>query len=207
MAKKRVALRNLKTNMIVANDVYTLHDQLIIPQHTVLNEEIIERLRSYSIPFVIIDEDQVPPEKIFSALDGPTLSERIQESKEFIEFKKVYKKQAASFKKMLDSAVFSETPLDTQELLETSMSLLAQARNSLHIFDILHNMHETDDVTYAHSINVSLLSVIIGQWVGFSKDDLDTLCVGGLLHDVGKLLIRKVSCIKKEDYLPTNMKL
>lgn len=203
MAKKRVSLRNLSPNMVVANDVYTMHDQLIIPQHTVLNDEIIERLKSYAIPYVIIDESAVPTSQIVSSLGEQTLSERIQESVEFREFKKVYKQQAESFKKMIDGAVYSGATLDTHELLDTSMSLLAKSRNSLHIFDILHNMHETDDITYAHSINVSLLCVIIGQWVGFPKKDLDVLCVGGLLHDVGKLLIPD-SIMFKKGKLSTN---
>jgi len=203
MAKKRVSLRNLAPNMVVANDVYTMHDQLIIPQHTVLSEEIIERLTAYSIPYVIIDDTEVPASQVISSLGESTLSERIQESVEFKEFQNVYKKQAASFKKMLDGAVFSGSTLDTQELLDTSMTLLSKSRNSLHIFDMLHNMHETDDITYAHSINVSLLCVIIGQWVGFPKKDLDVLCVGGLLHDVGKLLIPD-SIMYKEGKLTSN---
>ena len=203
MAKQRVSLRNLTPNMIVANDVYTMHDQLIIPQHTVLNDEIIDRLKSYSIPYVIIDDEGIQTNQILSSRGESTLSERIQESIEFKEFKDVYQKQAAKFKKMLESAVYSGETLDTEELLDTSMTLLAKSRNSLHIFDILHNMHETDDVTYAHSINASLLCVIIGQWVGFSKKDLDVLCIGGLLHDIGKLLIPD-SIMYKKGRLTTN---
>lgn len=203
MAKTRISLRNLTPNMVVANDVYTMHDQLIIPQHTVLNDEIINKLKSYSIPYVVIDDTEVPAAQIISSLGESTLSERIQESVEFKEFKQVYKKQAESFKKMLDGAVFSGDTIDTQELLDTSMTLLANSRNSLHIFDMLHNMHEVDDITYAHSINVSLLCVIIGQWVGFPKKDLDVLCVGGLLHDVGKLLIPD-SVIYKKGKLSSN---
>ena len=46
-----------------------------------------------------------------------------------------------------------------------------------------------DEYTYAHSVNVSILSVAIGQTLGFSRDTLANLGVAGLLHDVGKLTI------------------
>ncbi len=46
-----------------------------------------------------------------------------------------------------------------------------------------------DEYTYAHCVNVSILSIAIGQTLGFSRSALANLGVGGLLHDVGKLTI------------------
>jgi HD-GYP domain-containing protein (c-di-GMP phosphodiesterase class II) len=46
-----------------------------------------------------------------------------------------------------------------------------------------------DEYTYAHCVNVSILSVAIGQTLGFSRGALASLGVAGLLHDVGKLTI------------------
>ena len=44
---------------------------------------------------------------------------------------------------------------------------------------------------YEHSIDVALISAIIGMQFHLSKDCLWALCLGALLHDVGKLLIPK----------------
>jgi HD-GYP domain-containing protein (c-di-GMP phosphodiesterase class II) len=46
-----------------------------------------------------------------------------------------------------------------------------------------------DEYTYAHSVNVSILSVAIGHTLGFSRGALANLGVAALLHDVGKLKI------------------
>lgn len=46
-----------------------------------------------------------------------------------------------------------------------------------------------DEYTYAHCVNVSILSVAIGHTLGFSRNVLANLGVAGLLHDVGKLSI------------------
>jgi len=46
-----------------------------------------------------------------------------------------------------------------------------------------------DEYTYAHCVNVSILSIAIGQTLGFPRSALANLGVGGLLHDVGKLTI------------------
>ncbi len=52
-------------------------------------------------------------------------------------------------------------------------------------------MREIDDTTFAHSINVALISAVIGRWMKFSEDDVQILMSCGLFHDVGKLLIPK----------------
>jgi HD-GYP domain-containing protein (c-di-GMP phosphodiesterase class II) len=46
-----------------------------------------------------------------------------------------------------------------------------------------------DEYTYAHSVNVSILSIAIGQTLGLSRGVLANLGVGALLHDVGKLAV------------------
>jgi len=50
-------------------------------------------------------------------------------------------------------------------------------------------MKKHDEYTYVHCVNVSILSVALGQTLGLSRDALANLGVGGLLHDVGKLTI------------------
>ena len=46
-----------------------------------------------------------------------------------------------------------------------------------------------DEYTYAHCVNVSILSVAIGQTLGCPRGVLANLGIAGLLHDVGKLSI------------------
>lgn len=46
-----------------------------------------------------------------------------------------------------------------------------------------------DDYTFAHSVNVSILSTIIGVDVGLSREKLEELALGAMLHDLGKTKI------------------
>ena len=65
-------------------------------------------------------------------------------------------------------------------------SILGRTRNSLHLLDMMQCLRGFDDLTYTHSMNVALICNVIGSWAGFSKDDLNTLMLCGLLHDIGK---------------------
>jgi HD-GYP domain-containing protein (c-di-GMP phosphodiesterase class II) len=46
-----------------------------------------------------------------------------------------------------------------------------------------------DNYTFTHSVNVSVLALAVGRAAGLSEDELRTLGIGSLLHDIGKLKI------------------
>lgn len=57
-----------------------------------------------------------------------------------------------------------------------------------------------DEYTYAHCINVSLLSIAIGRRMRLPRSALATLGVAALLHDIGKLAV-PAEILKKPDAL------
>jgi HD-GYP domain-containing protein (c-di-GMP phosphodiesterase class II) len=48
-------------------------------------------------------------------------------------------------------------------------------------------IRDYDDYTFAHSINVAILSMCLGRRIGISKTSLHRLGICGLFHDLGKL--------------------
>lgn len=57
-----------------------------------------------------------------------------------------------------------------------------------------------DNYTYYHSVNVGVLSIVVGVALGMNKTNLYKLGVGALLHDIGKVFIDK-DIIEKPDSL------
>ena len=53
----------------------------------------------------------------------------------------------------------------------------------------LFDMKVYDSYTFFHCVNVTVLSVIIGMGVGFSKNKLVNLAYAALLHDLGKVFV------------------
>lgn len=54
---------------------------------------------------------------------------------------------------------------------------------------ILDGVRNHDDYTYAHSMRVATLLSLLGHAAGFKNDEQLLLASGGLLHDVGKMMI------------------
>jgi len=57
------------------------------------------------------------------------------------------------------------------------------------LFLCLSTIKDYDDYTYAHSVNVAILSLCLGNRIGLSRSSLEHLGICGLFHDLGKVEI------------------
>jgi HD-GYP domain-containing protein (c-di-GMP phosphodiesterase class II) len=64
-------------------------------------------------------------------------------------------------------------------------------------------LRDYDEYTFTHSVNVCIISVIIGQKLGLSKAQLYELGLGALFHDIGKQRI-DADVLNKPDGLSEN---
>lgn len=87
------------------------------------------------------------------------------------------------------SAVEQSGQLDVNELQKISdtimMEVIGRPENLLQLTDI--RLH--DKYTFAHSVNVAIISAMIGRLLKIPKAELSILTLGGLLHDLGKIKI------------------
>ncbi len=66
----------------------------------------------------------------------------------------------------------------------------------------LTDLRSFDGYTYAHSVNVAVLSCIIGFGMNLNDEALEQLVMAGLLHDLGKLVIPQEILNKKGRLTP-----
>lgn len=59
-----------------------------------------------------------------------------------------------------------------------------------------------DNQTYEHSLNVAVLSLILGVEAKLNKNQLHSLFIGALLHDIGKVLlpIKAGKALNEQDF-------
>lgn len=183
MSTKRITIHDVAIGMCVANDIYTENNELIIAKNTILTDALIARLKYHNIDniHILLNAD--------STANTPSYLDRLQSSSEFKAFKNEYMQKADSLKNAMQSIIETNAPIDTKKLLAQNTDLLAKSRTTLHIFDILVSLKNSGDMTFTHSLNVSLLAAVLGKWLGYSQEDIDVLSLAGLLHDIGKQMI------------------
>jgi len=197
---KKILTKDVKAGMIAANDVFSLNNQLVISKGVVLNSRTISKLSFYSIPHIFV-EDEEPVEN--DVEEFKTYHEKVQADPNFKAFKKKFDEEISVFKNQINDVVHQNAPLDTDMLLEHTLSLIQSAPDSMGILTLLSNMRTYDDETFAHCMNVGLICHLFAKWLRLSPEEIKTATLCGLLHDIGKLAVPE-SILKKPAKLTTD---
>jgi len=75
------------------------------------------------------------------------------------------------------------------EAMEVVRSMVQLTLAEPHALFALSMLKDYDNYTFTHSVNVSVIALAVGRACGLSEEQLRTLGLGGLLHDLGKLKI------------------
>ena len=78
---------------------------------------------------------------------------------------------------------------DIDGTLNVAKNIVEQILSSDTVTLDMVDLRTFDDYTYRHSINVAVLSTIIGMGMGLDKEALGELCTAAIFHDLGKLMI------------------
>ncbi|MCI8409374.1 MAG: HD-GYP domain-containing protein [Lachnospiraceae bacterium] len=192
MEIKRIQIMHATEGMILAEDVYTSTDKLLVTCNTILTSTVIQKIKKYGIFHILVYEkesEEATIEEEIEAKDIYLHKERLQRSQDFNAFKQDFEKSIKGLKKTF-GRIMGDNGLDeTEELLGRINAMVKHGHGTLHIMDMLNCMREYDDVTYAHSISVGLLCRLIGEWLKYPEKELQSLTLAGLVHDIGKLQI------------------
>lgn len=97
--------------------------------------------------------------------------------------------QAVSTIKQIAGQFIAGTPLDVREarqLIDNLVEKVLKNPDALIRLSILKNY---DEDTFYHSVNVMLLSLVLGASIGFNQPALSAIGLAALLHDLGKVKI------------------
>lgn len=199
---KRIRTHELKPGMIVAADVYNRQDQLVIPAETVLTEKVIARLSIYNIYFVKIKDEFVAHENKTEV----SYAEKVRKSDVFKHYQKEIDDNVDLMKSVLSDFAREEVTMDAvDQVVDEAIHMLTKAYGDVNVFDLIHNMRQNSDLTYAHSINVALICHVLARWIGMTEEQATLAFTCGILHDIGKLrmppeLIDKTGKLTKEEF-------
>lgn len=196
----KMATKDLTAGMVTAAPVYSKTGQRLFDANTMMTSQRISYLEFYGVEWVdILPEAEIeePKPEILNTPepdskakepepDTTSYSQKVKRSRNFHAFKVDYSKKTEMLEDSFHHLINKSQPFEPDALLEQVSSLYSNHLTSLSVFDMLHNMRQIDDTTYAHCINVAIICRMMGKWLKFPEDDLEALTLAGLLHDIGK---------------------
>lgn len=186
---RKVNTADLVPGMVTAENVYNYVNQLILPKGLTLTDKSITRLEFYSI-FAIRVEDSILDTPIMPD-DGRSVFEKMRETPSYRVFSQTMSEALVDFGNNLDKIALGEMPVDAQEINSLFEEIWAAKENNISVFSLLQNLRDSDDPTYAHCMNVALLTKVFCDWVHYSEEETQIATTAAMLHDIGKIKIDK----------------
>lgn len=188
MDKVFVSIEDCIPGMRTADKIYNKYWAVVVNENTILDEEIIYKLRQLGIESIRVYDE--PEQQI------------IVNSREI--FKANYDHNIKAVKDVLhDITVGKKLDLDkVKQIGETICDKKIEKRN---IIDCLNQFRNIDEYTYTHSLNVSLITMLIAKWMKFDDEKTDMVVQAGLLHDIGKSqisdeILNKAGPLNEEEF-------
>lgn len=172
-----------------------LLDFIMIPIH---GDQVVEEIRKFNKELYILlltgHKDLAPPLDTIKRLDIQGYCEK---SDKFDQLLLLIESGIKSIEQMNVIKKINTELKDTNEKLEQAYLESIQT--------VRYTVEAKDTYTRGHSDRVSEYSILIGKRVGLSEEQLKTLRIGGLFHDVGKIgvpdaILQKDAKLTDEEY-------
>jgi putative nucleotidyltransferase with HDIG domain len=174
----------LNPGMRIHEDIYNSLGVLILNKDTILDQRQIEKINANNIDKVRIK---------LTDNDGLYIAEEqeiksIFDPEKVIRFKENYKAKVDEVTHIIKE-IGKGASVDVQSINKISTHIIKEFSTVSDVINYLHLARPLDDYTYSHSLNVSLMSIIIAKWLNLNNEEIDEIATAGLLHDIGKTKI------------------
>ena len=167
----------LRSDQVLAADLVLDKSRIMLRKGVSLTPALITKIRYMGFQGVYIDDDISKDIEVVNIISDELKYRARREIKSlFVSVEHNMKTKTASHMENLSSYI--------TEMVD---ELLYNRHVMVNVVDI----RTYDDYTFSHSINVAVLAIVIGTVLGMSRQKLNDLAMGALVHDIGKVFIDK----------------
>lgn len=173
--------RNCMPGMRLGKCIYSEEGVILLNSDVELTSGLITRLEQLGIDYLYIFDPATDDVQIEDAISDETRVKALKEIRtHFREFMETGSKQKLSKSHVLGRAFGNVIKMIIDDLSARPDTLL-----------MLVNMNVLNSYLYQHSLNVCIYATMLGMVNGYGNEELLTLGIGALLHDIGKTKINQ----------------
>lgn len=167
-----VRIEKLRPGMILGKTILASHCYSLLSKNTVLTAEYITRIKNLGFSGVYITDE-------FS--ENINIPEIISE--------KLKMEALIHIKNFFNNITPHNTKREYRSIKKSIIDIVDDILTNKDVMLSINDLKNYDNYTYFHSVNVSILSLVIGSSFDLTKESLYELGLAGILHDIGKELI------------------
>lgn len=191
---KAIDLSTLPIGKVLARDIFDVNGQLLLPKNMLLKPSHMQYLLKMNHKTIYVIEDAVginPQPKTFNKYEETLLPTAFVSTVERFRYLMC---------EIIEGHIVKRT-----EVEDTLDIILPEILNTNNVWHCLAKIRDKDDYTFQHSVSVCVIAVKIGQALDMPEQELRSLGIAGLMHDVGKAKIPQEILLKPGPLTPQEM--
>jgi HD-GYP domain-containing protein (c-di-GMP phosphodiesterase class II) len=162
-----ISLDAVKGDELLAKDIFTANDSLLLPAGTMIKKEYIKRLKELRIDYIYVEDDLSKGVNLVDSLELQ-IKEQCQEVVRDLLMKYSYHEEG-----------------ELEDIKVVADDIIHDIMDEPEVIYNLSSIRDKSDITYSHSLNVCALSVILAFKLKLPKSKIREIAIGSLLHDIG----------------------
>jgi putative nucleotidyltransferase with HDIG domain len=187
----KISIQDIKPNMVLARDVVTSAGIVLLAKNTMLNNINYTKLLTSGIGHIYVNAGSIEEHT-----ENFTEKERLSTTREHQRIPIIKRQDFQKFQAAVDEKteevkhmiydISNGGTVDIKAFFDITDNIMSKLRCKSDIFTFIGFIKESDEHTFHHCVNVSLLCNLFGRWLGLKTDELMELTTSGMLHDIGK---------------------
>ncbi|MED4727910.1 HD domain-containing protein [Aneurinibacillus migulanus] len=167
---RHVSLDHLEPGQVLAKSIYASDGRTLLNQGVLLTPGMINKLYRIGVTKIYIKDDRFEDIKVEEVVSEETRREAISQVSNVME------------------CVQEGKDFDTTSVVKTMTNVIDEILAQKDVLLNLDDIRTKDNHLFIHSLNVCIMSTVIGVSLGYSISKLKELALGALLHDIGKVM-------------------
>lgn len=164
----------LREGMKVGKTLYGRNEERLLNAGTTLTNRYIKSIIDLKISGLYIDDEISKDIEIQNVISEELRNETMK-----------------SLKSLFRSVEKNSSAINMDSISCKVENIVEELILNRHMLVNMIDLKGFDNYTYAHSVNVAVLSIIIGISMRLNRSELTKLGLGAMLHDIGKVFIDK----------------
>lgn len=170
-------LQIVRDGSILGKAIYGQSGELLLQEGVELTNGYIKKLKQLGLNGIYIKDEVSKGIEVKSVISEALKNNAILDIKN-------------TFSYAGDSSVSNKERLDNFNKLNDTISLFIDdiSSNENLVINII-DLKRFDDYTFYHSVNVAILSIVLGLSLKLTRKDIHKLGIAAIMHDIGKVFI------------------
>jgi len=183
MKRIPTGIDTLKSGMILGETIFDSSGNTLLSEGIILRKAYIDKIRDLGYLSV-----QIQVEVTETIEESVSITDNSSDMKKDMIIRTTREEAAVLVNECMQNVAVN-ADVDTDKLHLVVNTIIDEIFSNEDVTVNLSNLKSVDEYVFQHSVNVCILSIVCGIYLGFNKVRLVELGIGALLHDIGKNLI------------------